>query len=189
MQVETYEIEEYAADANPEQDAKALELIAKLGLKGQEELVRKTDDGGKRLQYPEMTAQEIAVYGAIFPVRTKLSDYSHGIIPVRVLQVAAHAVEFCDGLQVWHKKHRDPDPLLVGYKGQDWSPRKLIRLARWGDALKDFSELVKEARVIIKAKLEIDLRAKIADAQAKLGQVDDLTERALMGDSSAVSPF
>jgi hypothetical protein len=189
MQIETYEIEE-STECTPEQDAEAIGLIEKLGLKGQEELVRKTDaTTGKRLQYPEMTAQEIAVYRAIFPVKTALKSYSHGIIPVRVLQVAAHAFEFCDGLQVWHKKHRDPDPLLVGYKGHEWSPSKFIRLARWGDALKDFSELVKDARVIIKQQLEIKLRGEIAEAQAKLGQVDDLTERNLMGDASAMSPF
>lgn len=181
MQIETYEIEESSETA--ECDAKAIELIEKLGLDGQRSLVKHVDETGKRLQYPEMTAQEIAVYTAIFPQHTALKTYSHSAIPIRVLQVAAHAVEFCDRVSVWHKKHRDPDPLLVGLKGPDYSPSKIYRLARWGDALKDFSELVKEAREIIRAKIKGDLERKIAEANVNLQSLDGLVEKALMGEN------
>jgi hypothetical protein len=183
MKIETYEIEEGVESCTPEQDQEALALIEKLGLDGQKTLVRKTEDNsGVRFQYPEMTAQENAVYSAIFPQKTHLKTYSHGVIPVRVLQVAAHASEFCDTILVWHKKVRDPDPLLVGIVGPDYSPKKIFRLARWGEALKDFKELIEDARVIIRTQIEGDLKEKIAEAQKNLGQIDALVEKKLVGE-------
>ena len=183
MQIETFEIEESVDETTAEADAKAVELIEKLGLEGQLTLIKKVDDKGRRLQYPEMTAQEIAVYTSIFPARTLLKTYSHSAIPVRVLQVAAHAVEFCDRVQVWHKKHRDPDPLLVGLKGPEYSPNKFYRLARWGDALKDFSELIKEAREIIRQQIKGQLEQTIVSAKVKLESLDSLVEEKLSGGS------
>lgn len=184
MQVETYEIEEQGAGTEPEVESEAMALAEKLGLEGQLSLIAKPASGERqRFQYPEMTAQEREVYRAVFPATTDIKNYSGGIIPVRVLQVAAHALEFCDKVQVWHKHHHDPDPMLVGLIGKDYSPSKLFRLARWGDGLKDFSELLKEATEITREKLKGDLEGAIQEAQSKLASLDSIVAKKMRGEN------
>lgn len=177
MEIQTFEVEEQVGGTTPEIEAEALALIDKLGLDGQRELVNPDKPEPDRFQYPEMTRQETAVYEAIFPVKTKIADYSEGIIPVRVLQVAAHAGEFCETIYVWHKKVRDPDPLLVGIKSN-----KSYILARWGDALKDFKELVVEARESLTISFTVQLKKNVARNQHDLGRVGDLVEEQLAGE-------
>ncbi len=93
MQVETFEaIERELAEHAPEEQAKALELIEELGLDGQQELLtERDDDDGERCPYRRMTAEEQRVYGAICEKTTEIEAYASGPIPLRVLQVAAHA--------------------------------------------------------------------------------------------------
>lgn len=183
MEIQTFEIEESIRGTCPEEEAKAVELIERLQLEGQRTLVRK--DGATRFQYPEMTLEEKAVYQAVFPARTPVEKYSHGIIPVRVLQVVSHAKEFCTEVEVWHKVVRDPDPLLVGFIGERHkADRKTFILARWGDALKQFGELVKEARQIIRQRFVTQLEEAIATRQAKLAGVDGLVDSYLQNPES-----
>src|SRR6266850_7022476 len=138
MEIQTFEIEETVGGTTPEVEAQAIELVESLGLKGQRRLIMGTGEKAERFQYPEMTKVELAVYHEVFPSKTAIEEYDAGIIPVRIMQVAAHAKEYCDKVEVWHKKMRDPDPLLVGLKGtSEYSPNfKRFVLARWGDALK-----------------------------------------------------
>lgn len=184
MEIQTFEIEEAVGGTTPEIEAEALQLIETLGLKGQKTLITPKPEGGERFQYPEMTKLELAVYGEVFPQKTVIEEYAAGIIPIRVMQVAAHAKGFCDAVQVWHKKMRDPDPILVGTKGANEYAATFKRfiLARWGDALKDFSELVKEARVLYRERFERELKEKASNAQSKLGQLDSLVETAMQGE-------
>lgn len=185
MEIQTFEIEESVDGTTPECEAGAIELIEKLELKGQKSLVCK--DGEKRFPYPEMTRQELHVYGAIFPAHTKVEEYSAGIIPIRVLQVVSHAKGYCDAIEVWHKSVRDPDPLLVGQvdaKSPHGHPiRKSYMLARWGDALKQFSELVVEAREIVRGQFRSTLQEGIAKRQAELAAVDETVEKHLRGET------
>jgi hypothetical protein len=145
MIIETYEIEEKVGEAigtTPEVEAEALQLIEDLGLDGQKSLVVKDDEGGEsRIPYPEMTKQEIVVYKIRFPVQDKAQEYSMGILPIRILQVVKHAKELFDRVYIWHDKVRDPDPILIGKIGE-----KHYLLARWGEALAPFKQIMEEAR-------------------------------------------
>lgn len=181
MEIQTFEIEEKVGGTTPEIEAEARGLIEKMGLEGQKELVDPSKPEGERFQYPEMTRSDKVVYEVIFPAKTKIEDYSAGIIPVRVLQVAAHAREFCEQITVWHKSVRDPDPLLVGRRGAEHAG-KLYLLARWGDALKDFSELVKEARGLLIVKFTAQIKENISRNQGDLTRVDSLVEQHLAGE-------
>lgn len=82
MLVETFELEE-VAEQPPELEAEAVALIEKLGLDGQQ----------TRIPYRKMTEEETFVYGILCPMRTPLKKYKEGPIPLRVLQVAAHATD------------------------------------------------------------------------------------------------
>ena len=183
MEIQTFEIEETVGGTTPEVEAEAIALIESLGLKGQKTLITPKEIGTERFQYPEMTKIEVAVYSEVFPSKTAIEEYSAGIIPVRVMQVAAHAKGYCDKIEVWHKKMRDPDPLLVGTKGANEYTVGFKRfiLARWGDALKDFKELAKEARTLYREQFERELREKVSGAQNKLSQIDSLIEQAMGG--------
>lgn len=188
MQIETYEIEEATSGATKETDAQSVELIEKLGLEGQKKLIN--PNSGERLQYPEMTTAEHNVYKAVFPVHTDIKAYEGGIIPVRVLQVAAHAADFCLDVQVWHKGNPKLDPLLVGRIGPNmYSIRKILRLARWGDALVDYSELVKEAREVIRRRIEREQNNRIDQAKQMLGRLDELVASEVNGEPAPFIPF
>ncbi len=174
MQVETFE-----AISLDEQDGKivnelvseeALALVEALGLEGQRRFTVEEEVGGEQVErrnpYREFTAEEMAVYRTVFPRVTALAAYGFSPIPLRVLQVAAHAAPMFEKLEVWHPENVAEDPLLVGVKGhpaREWEKRHYI-LARWGDVLVPFEELRDKARRI----LTTTMRAKLADARAQV---------------------
>jgi hypothetical protein len=181
MEVETYEIEEttLAGGPSPEVESEAIKLIEDLGLEGQKELIVPSPrgEGDERIPYPEMSAHETRVYKSLFPQSTEVSKYNAGIIPVRVLQVIGHAQGLFEKVFVWHKRMRDPDPILVGIIGQ-----KNYLLARWGSALKPFKELVVEAREVIREMIKAKCEEELRSAQRNLASAEDFTETVLRGE-------
>lgn len=159
MKVETYEVENSAAPevATMAQDAEAQELIERLGLNGQRKLLN--PETATRNPYRAMTKQEQEVYNAVLECKTELSDYADDCIPLRVLQVAAHAKEcgLFDRIEVWHASPavQIDDPLLVGrVKTGDYSYRFHL-LARWGRELQTLEQLEAIAvRVLRESRLE-----------------------------------
>lgn len=178
MEIQTYEIEESMEGTKSEVEAEAAKMIDELGLEGQKSLVAPKPDGTPaRIQYPQMTKAEEGVYDTLFPTKTDVAEYEAGIFPVRILQVIAHGREQFEKLTVWHRAVPDPDPVLVGYVGS-----KMFVLARWGEALLSFTELVAEARKILRPRYERKLRAKIAECESQLAGVDGLVEQKLAGE-------
>lgn len=189
QQVETFEIEDASvSDATTlAADHEAIELIQSLGLKGQEKLV----NAGTvtRLPYRAMEAREALVYGALFDGRTKVEDYSAEAIPLRVLQVIAHAREtemFNGGLIIWHPRtHVVRDPVLVGIKKVLSYPDQpqysnlttdvYFILARWGKALLPLEQLEAMATDLCrKARL-----SKLNEVAAKLRIALETTKESL----------
>lgn len=175
MQVETYEIEETVVGdgiIKPEEvEAEAIGMIETLGLEGQKELLTpKTEDDStsERVPYPIMSDGENRVYGACFPVHDDVAKYSAGIIPIRVLQVVEHAKPMFEKIEVWHDKVINPDLVLVGVV----SYNKYRLLARWGEALVPFEELLQKAQKLLEEKWKRILTRKVKDSQAML---DNLT--------------
>jgi hypothetical protein len=173
MLVETFEVTETYSDGSVECEAEALELIEKLGLVGQKKLVtRGGDDAETRIPYRKMKSDEALIYKAICPETSKLASFSDSAIPVRVLQVAAHAVCLFDEVLVWHAKNADvKDPVLVGRNAataeRGWT-EELYILARWGEELLPLDELAVIGGKIIKASRLAALRGLVAKAQAAI---------------------
>jgi hypothetical protein len=159
MQVETYEVEsvEQSEMQALAAEGEALELIESLGLEGQKSLVNK--DTGSILPYRFITKQERFVFKTLFPQECKIEEYKDGPIPLRVLQAVAHvkslAREDMAYIQVWYPRQGIDDPVLVARPNSYRDPVYL--LARWGQALLPFEELlekaIKEQKAIVKAKL------------------------------------
>lgn len=176
MQIETYEVPEVAAcDGTVESEAEAVALIERLGLEGQRELLNPTKKQ-ERCPYRKMTAEEFKVYEVILSNKTPLKKFSDGPIPLRVLQVAAHAQELFDHVYVWHAPNADiKDPLLVGINGAcaDYGDRQYFLLARWGDVLLPFAELRALAAKLWAEKLRVKFSKIMAEAKARLESVNE----------------
>ena len=144
VNVETFEQTELGAEGCVEKDSEALALIDRLGLDGQRELLN--PDTSMRCPYRVMNAVELRVYQALYPEHTAIERYRNGMIPLRVLQIAAHAQPFYLRIEVWTERTAQTDPVLVGISrpAGTWVDQVFI-LARWGEALKPFADLRKQA--------------------------------------------
>jgi hypothetical protein len=191
MNVETYEtisLDEQSGEIiNEVVSEEALALIESLGLEGQRKLVETKEAGDEqvvtRIPYRLITKEELAIFGAIMPRRTSLARYSDGAIPLRVLQVAAHAQTIFNELEVWHPEPGRDDPLLIGIKTSDKWQRDTYILARWGEVLEPLDVLRAKARQTILA----NCRAKIEEAKGKIqmfesGMVNSVDAYLLGGD-------
>lgn len=176
MNVETYEVvtidEQHGVVVNEQVSEEALALIESLDLGGQRNLLHKRDVGGEEVQtripYRKMTAEEQAIYSVLMPNRVEIGKYSDGPIPLRALQVAAHAKSldyFDHGVEVWCPQPGRDDPILVGKRKDErgWGTELYI-LARWGDVLLPLEELREKARPIIASKV----KAAIAKARGSI---------------------
>ena len=166
IKVETYECEELKASeaTTMAADAEAIELIERLGLEGQRTLTN--PETSTREPYREMTALEAYVWRAICPQTTRVEHYKLSPIPLRVLQVVAYARELgiYEALEVWHPRKVVDDPLLVGVpKGERYSNKRHL-IARWGETLVPFEQLVEKA----KNQFAVELTAKLGDIQNEL---------------------
>lgn len=180
MLVETYEVTELDSENNPECEAEAVALIEQLGLTGQQKLLTRSNGETVRAPYRRMTLDEAFVYGKVLPQKTKLDAYSDAPIPVRVLQVAAHAKELYESLYVWHPQNADEkDPLLVGINGPYYSPRETFILARWGEELLSFAELAKKAGKILRAEIKAACGKGITELRAVSESLEELTDEEL----------
>lgn len=149
MQVETFECSETAAEPI-EASQEAAGIIESLELAGQKALLCPQESTTSRCPYREMRKDERFVYGVLCHYKTDLRNYSESPIPLRVLQVAAHAhsLGMFRDLWVWHAaSHLEKDPVLVGVVQQGtytWEVATYI-LARWGEELESWPTLMKRA--------------------------------------------
>lgn len=187
MQVETFECEETAAET-PETSAEAIALIAKLGLKGQQGLIKPADQDGpaSRSPYREATAEEYRVYKALCPTAYRVEQYARSPIPVRALQVIAHAasLNLFECIQVWDRESVQlKDPVAVGIIGNEWDTAKykVFLLVRWGETLDEFPALRKKAIAAKRAEY-LAAAQTAADAAARsLTEIRDMSEGRLLG--------
>jgi hypothetical protein len=184
MQVETYEVIglDVAKDGsafNETVSEEALALIEQLNLDGQRQLVTARESGSEtvvaRNPYRLMTLEESRVYGLICDQITPLGQYGSEPLPLRILQVAAHAESLFERLEVWHpSSERDLDPLLVGVKSHPkWTYQKeKYLLARWGPVLVSFDEMRQQAASRLRARWEVALRRGQAEIGGFLAGID-----------------
>jgi len=179
LQVETYECSETAAEPI-EACEEAVEIMEQLGLDGQKALVSQAEnEPAKRCPYRDMTAEETFVFGVLCPAAARLNKYDAGPIPLRVLQVAAHAagLGIYDHLEVWYvAKQPEPDPVLIGIIGgkYEWEVKARHLLARWGDELESW--VVCRKRALEKKREQVsDAYAVLARKLTQLAAADELT--------------
>ena len=178
--VETFECPETAAEPI-EATEEAIAIIESLGLEGQQTLIKQPDECEEgfatRNPYRLIRKDERFVYGVLCPKQTLLATYKDSPVPLRVLQVAAHASEFFTRLWVLHQPEvEEKDPVLIGCGGDsdysvDWKTAHI--LARWGEELETFATLLMRA-VSVKRDQLVD------QAKAASREVDALTDSEIL---------
>jgi hypothetical protein len=185
IQIETFEVEDASVSeaTTMATDAAAIELIEQLGLTGQKKLVN--GNTVTRLPYRAMEAQEALVYQAICDSKAKVEDYSGEAIPLRVLQVIAHAksTELFARLEIWFpKEYKIDDPVLVGVKQEvrnptypTWTTDVYYILARWGKCLLSLEQmeaiamdLHRKARVAKLTSLAVQVKQALEETKESL---------------------
>lgn len=166
----------------------ALALIETLDLEGQRTLTQHKTLGDEevvvRNPYRMITREEQAIFGALMPNRVKLAEYGDGPIPLRALQVAAHAksLDFFDkGFEVWCPQPGRDDPVLVGLKRGKYGVADIYLLARWGAELLSLDELRVKAQGVILAKARAAIAKARADVAAMEGSLEARIDNYLRG--------
>jgi hypothetical protein len=182
IQVETFEQEDsYHGEASQMvADVEAIKLIDELGLEGQKELCN--PEKQTRSPFRVMTREELAVYQTICPEVAEVNKYKNEAIPLRVLQVLAYAKsEECpikfNKLQIWSVASAViKDPLLVGVvEPRAWEYHYYL-LARWGEELDSFSNLLKKALEIKRAKRLKALKKVITECNTAIATIDEFND-------------
>lgn len=175
MIVETYEVDEVGAE-HPEVSDEAVRLVAELGLSGQRKFTE--PDGDLKLKtrapYREVTAEEMFVIKMLCPIEVDLEKYDRAPIPIRVLQVAAHAKDcgmFTKLVVRCPRSESDRDPFLLGLDKETYSSKRFI-LARWADDVDEWPALVKKALSKWKEKALATCRQAIATAETDIRLIE-----------------
>lgn len=191
MEVETFECSETITEPI-EATEEAVSILESLGLDGQLSLVKRTESGhDQRCPYREITADESFVYRTLCPTETPIERYNASPIPLRVLQIAAHAKEtgMFEKLLVWDRASATvKDPVLVGQlsryePGQSWKTTVTYILARWGSELETFSTLLRQALDAKRESRRSALRSIAAKSKAALDAIDMVSDEDLMAGS------
>lgn len=191
MQIETFECQETAAEPI-EASEEAIRIIKELGLEGQKSFSAKTAEGfASRCPYRLILDEESRVYRELCPRAERLERYQNSPIPLRVLQVAAHAKQSLtsaakEGETVWlwvwdRASAAEKDPVLVAYVGRyEWNISGTYLLARWGEVLESFPVLMKRAAEQCRARLA-------AQAEQVVASIRSASEAQIVGASLALS--
>ena len=181
MKVETFECSETAAEPI-EACEEAIRIATELGMEGQIELTQ-TDENGiqSRCPYREMTRDELFMYQVLCPEKSSPEAYKRSAIPLRVLQVLAHAqtIELFKRFEIWDKESQVvKDPVLVAFDKRETyaSSRKTYILARWGEELETPSTLLKRAIEFHRAHLLDQAKKLVSQAKSVLGDVEHASD-------------
>lgn len=152
--VETFHMEEVSVDQRSlEVEADSIALIERLGLSGQQSLIRpptpqQAVSTSSRIPFRRMKADESIVYQTLCPHRFNIENYSVQPIPYRVLKLISDCQDngWFSALQIWDAEQAIVrDPVLVGFTQSGYHQESPFILARWGEHLDEFPALLKQA--------------------------------------------
>ena len=187
MQIEVYDVTESTADGCVDSKEEVARIALDLGLKKQLALLK--GDKESVFPYRKMTTEEERVYGAILTRHTRLDEYDDSVIPLRVMQVAAHVRESCSDklpiLEVWHPR-TGSDPLLIG-KTKDWGGDNYI-LARWGEVLEPFAVLRERVYKMLVEKAKAEGQRLVVELQNAIAAPESRVLKYLDGEVTSYVP-
>ena len=177
--VETYEVEEAewaGAEMTDEQKHQYEEIAERLNLTPQTEIIK----GEGHIPFRRLTEAEERVWKAYCPYSVTMGNYREKF-PLRALILLDHCVQrrYFSEIQVWSESEVNPDPVAVGVAIPDptRSYNKVYYLiVRWGEALENWQEIVKQAKRKWLEKSKASLEAKRNSCKIDL---DSLEQKAI----------
>lgn len=180
MAIETFLIEEAEAlITDVELNEEWKQKVEELGLEGQKSLC---NPGKSPIPFVRLKKGEERMFEELCPNRTSVKDYKEDTIPLRVLSLIALAEKegYFGKIEIWHN-YGSPDPIAVGYKknsegkADKWTNDGIFIIARWGDELRSFAELLSIAK-----KQWIETQKTIL--QEKLNAIESIANRYFKGE-------
>jgi len=193
MQYEVFDVGSKAFNLSDEEEQNMYQAIDELGLKGQRDLIK--DQANKIIPYPKMTTQEERVWKEFCPQRDKLEDFSNQVIPYEIIGVLSliktkklfdinqnnGKVKKTGWIEVWSEGTKVIDPIVVGVINTstkyDWGwasgNEDFYLIARWGQALKKYEEIVEIAKNKWRENVGATANKKLKEAQRILSQLDE----------------
>lgn len=123
--------------------------------------------------YQKINPRSQRVYEMLCPVKISVKDYTAGTLPLEILQEIQRCQknEWFQKMEVWYDD-KSPAPFLIGYDGDNgWQSNKFL-IARWGDELLPFEQLMTKAITRFKAAYKRALDRLIADCQVRKQDVE-----------------
>src|SRR5205085_1051097 len=137
------ELEEIVTDLDKKNEWE--EKIMSLGLEGQLKLTNNSEKNSAS-PYTHMNQHMINVFEILCPTKVAVQAYDKTQIPIDVLSHIALCKQegYFQKLEVWYD-NMHPDPIVVGYVTTSWSSPIIHLIARWGDEIIPFEQLVEKA--------------------------------------------
>lgn len=145
-------------------------ICSELGLDKQLQKAGKIEKVGN--PYQKVDPRSERVFTMLCPVKVPFKEYEAGTLPLEVIQEiqrCQHNAWFYK-IEVWYDD-KSPDPFLIGYDSKEWNANKFL-IARWGDELLPFEQLVSKAIDRFKTVYNRALDRLIADCQLRKQDVE-----------------
>lgn len=126
--------------------------------------------------YMKIDPRSERVYNMLCPAKAEYDKYDASTLPIDVLQEIKRCKEnnWFKSIEVWYDD-KSPDPFLVGYEWADnenkWDARKFL-IARWGDELLPFEQLMTKAIHRFKDGYNRALNKLIADCECRKKDIE-----------------
>jgi len=137
------ELEELVLE--PEKKTEWEQKVNQLGLNGQLELTKNSEKNSAS-PYTCMNAQMLLAFRTICPARISVDRFNRSVIPIDVLSHIALCRQegYFKKLEIWFDE-KAPDPILVGYVTDSYSESIIHLIARWGDEIIPYEQIVEKA--------------------------------------------
>lgn len=176
MKVEIFE--DYEVQSIAEDLERFKELAEKLNLDGQKTVV---EDGTKLIPFKEVSPRELRAIRAYLGSFNSIEKFDYSPIPVRVLEVLSEWKHVFDQVIVFYSDNSEKvDPIAVGKIERD-GKLKYYLIARWGEELIPYDELIQKGIETIKRNLKTTFTKAKVDAEKILENIDFYVEEALKG--------
>lgn len=123
--------------------------------------------------YMKIDPRSQRVYEMLCPVKIEYGKYEASTLPLDILQEIkrCHENQWFPKMEVWYDD-KSPDPFLIGYDNKDtWQGNKFL-IARWGDELLPFEQLLAKAIARFKTAYNRALDRLIVDCQVRKADVE-----------------
>ena len=155
----------------PEESSREWEqLCIGLGLQKQLKKVGKIEK--VPIPYMKLDHRMSRVFRMLCPQRESYTAYEAGTLPLDVVQEIQRCKEneWFPMIEIWYDD-KSPDPFLIGYDGKKGEANKFL-IARWGDELQPFEQLVIKAINCYKTAYTRALTLLIMDCEARKQDID-----------------